>query len=955
MVSTVKVGTERATAASGTADDENSRRLLDIVHDLAVELHPHLRRTMTVELDSDIDSDIGLDSLGRAELLLRIERAFKVRLPERLIGEARTPRDLLKEVVAAAQDTRARRIRTAMEPIVLPETSAPTRATTLIEVLAAHVERHGERPHILLWRSDEVDEPITYSGLDRAARAVAGGLVERGLERGERVAIMLPTEASFFHAFFGVLLAGGIPVPIYPPFRRAQVEDHVRRQAGILTNAQASFLITDEEIYKVGVLLYGLTDSLRRVETVSRLASSGTIGTSAPAEAETTALIQYTSGSTGDPKGVVLSHANLLANIRAMGEVMEANSSDVLVSWLPLYHDMGLIGAWLGCLYYGALAVIMPPLAFLADPARWLWAIHRHRATLSAAPNFAFELCLKNVRDEDITGLDLSTLRGMVNGAEPVSPSTIVRFTERFKAFGFNPEVMAPVYGLAESAVGLAFPPTGHAPIIDRVKRAALSQRGYAEPAETDDANALEFVACGQPLPNHEVRIVDETGHEVAARHEGRLQFKGPSVTAGYFRDQARTRAIFDGVWVESGDLAYVAGGDIFLTGRIKDMIIRAGRNIYPHELEEHVGDIEGIRKGCVAVFASNDPLTGTERLIVLAETRLADQAQWDDLRRRITDASVALLDLPPDEIVLAPPHTVPKTSSGKIRRSQARSLFERGMIGGKARALWWQLTRLSLIGLAHRLRRSGRIAVDFAYAAYWWSVLCLFAVLVWPLVILMPRRDWAHAVSGRAVRLFLALTGLSLVVRTQGPIPERHVVLVCNHSSYLDGMVVSAAIPGKLSFVAKAELAAQRVAAPFLKRLGTIFVRRTDIGGGIEDTALTLKALEAGERIVSFPEGTLTRMPGLLEFHLGAFLVAAQTGAPVIPVTLRGTRSVLRGGQWFPRRGAISVHIGIPIEADGTDFEAAVRLRDAARAVILAHCDEPDLAREKITLSPAT
>ena len=166
----------------------------------------------------------------------------------------------------------------------------------------------------------------------------------------------------------------------------------------------------------------------------------------------------------------MLSHANLLANIRAMGEAMEASSRDVFVSWLPLYHDMGLIGAWLGSLYYGAPTAIMPPLAFLANPGRWLWSIHRHRATLSAAPNFAFELCLKSVRDEDIAGLDLSSLRMVVNGAEPVSPSTIERFTDRFRAFGFRPEAMAPVYGLAENSVGLAFPPLGRAPIIDRVR-----------------------------------------------------------------------------------------------------------------------------------------------------------------------------------------------------------------------------------------------------------------------------------------------------------------------------------------------------------------------------------------------------------------------------------------------------------------------------------------------------
>ena len=933
------------------ADEETARQLLVVVRDLALELHPHLRRKLTVGLDSDIDKDVGLDSLGRAELLLRLDRAFKERLPERLIGEAQTPRDLLNAVAAAASDTGARHARSEIEPILLPETAAPTQAATLPEVLSSHVDAHGERPHIWLWRNDDNEAQITYADLDRSARAVARGLLDRGIERGERVAIMLPTEPGFFFTFFGVILAGGIPVPIYPPFRRAQIEDHLRRQAGILRNAEASFLITDKEVHRVGVLLHSVTDTLRVVETVEGLTAGGEIVEPVPADSAATGLIQYTSGSTGDPKGVVLSHANLLANIRAMGDVMEASSADIFVSWLPLYHDMGLIGAWLGSLYFGAPVVIMPPLAFLADPARWLWAIHRHRATLSAAPNFAYELCLKNIRDTDIDGLDLSTLRMVVNGAEPVSPSTITRFTERFRDFGLRPEALAPVYGLAESSVGLAFPPVGRSPIIDRVNRDALSRNGIAEKAKPGDRTALEFVACGQPLPHHEVRIIDNTGREVAERREGRLQFKGPSVTKGYFRDKAKTRALFDGDWLESGDRAYIAGGDVFLTGRTKDIIIRAGRNIYPHELEEFVGNIDGVRKGCVAAFASPDPRTGTERLILLAETRLSEAERQDDLRQRIAEASTDLLDLPPDEIILAPPHAVPKTSSGKIRRSEARGLYESGMIGQESRALWWQLTRLGLLGLSHRVRRGARTVSDVAYAIYWWTALVIVSLLAWPLVVSIPNRAWAHAVTSRLATAFFGITAIPVRIHAGRRVPANSAIIVTNHASYLDGAVIATAIPGELTFVAKEELARQSVAGPFLKRLGTIFVRRMDVSGGLEDTALTLKAAQEGERIVSFPEGTLTRMPGLLEFHLGAFLVAAETGVQVVPVTIRGTRSVLRGGQWFPRRGTIHVHIGKPLFADGGDFEAAVRLRDATRAVILEQCEEPDLAHEKVRL----
>ncbi len=934
---------------SRTPDDRPSEQIatqvIEAVRELALELHPRLRARLDVHLDSNLDRDLGFDSLGRAELLLRLDRIFKIHLPDRLIGDAETPQDLLRAILAAGPARAPAMARAPIRGAALPEIAEPVAASTLIEALEHHVRRHGERAHIALWSSDEAEQPITYAELDRGARAVAGGLLRGGLQKGERVALMLPTEAGFFAGFFGVLYAGGVPVPIYPPFRRSQVEDHLRRQAGILRNAEACLLITNEEIRNVGQILFGLASSLRRIELISELEHSEAIAEPLPADADTIALIQYTSGSTGDPKGVVLCHANLLANIRAMGNVMEASAADVFVSWLPLYHDMGLIGAWLGCLYYGAQSIIMPPFAFLADPPRWLWTIHRHRATLSAAPNFAFELCLKAMRDEDMSGLDLSSWRMAVNGAEPVSPSTIRRFTERFVPFGFKPEAMAPVYGLAECSVGLAFPPLGRKPLIDRVQRAALTERGLAEPAPAADRKALEFVACGRPLPGHEIRIVDDQGFELPDRREGRLQFKGPSATKGYFHNEEKTRTLFDGEWLESGDRAYVAGGDIFVTGRVKDIIIRAGRNIYPHELEESVGEIEGVRKGCVAVFASPDPRTATERLVVLAETRLTEADELQRLRDRISDTSLSVLDLPPDEIVLAPPHTVPKTSSGKIRRSHARALFESGALLHRPRALWWQVGRLTMASAANRLRRGARLLGGLAYAAWWWSVLVLICIFLWPSVIALPRRSWRHALVGKAMRLFLWLTGTPLQVTQEAPVPDAGVMMVVNHSSYLDGAVISVSIPGPLSFMAKEELAGQFVAGPFLRRLGTIFVRRGDAMGGVEDTATTLAAARAGERIVGFPEGTLSRMPGLREFRLGAFLAAAQAGVPVIPIAIRGTRSILRGEQWFPRHGRVFVHIGKPIAPDGDDFDAAVRLRDKARSAVLAACGEPDLA----------
>jgi 1-acyl-sn-glycerol-3-phosphate acyltransferase len=437
---------------------------------------------------------------------------------------------------------------------------------------------------------------------------------------------------------------------------------------------------------------------------------------------------------------------------------------------------------------------------------------------------------------------------------------------------------------------------------------------------------------------------VDDAGRELPERQEGRLQFKGLSATAGYFRAPEKTRALFDGDWLESGDRAYIAGGDVHITGRIKDMIIRAGRHIYPQELEGIVGVVEGVRRGCVAAIASPDPGNGTERLVVVAETRLRDPTAREELRRRIVEATRAILpDMPPEEVVLAPPHAIPKTSSGKLRRAATRALYESGELGRERP----RVARLGMAGSGPRLRRRAAHLGRLAYAAWWWGLLVGIAVPVWPLVVALPRRRWRQAVVHLALRSFFRLTRTPLAVEAEAPLPEGGAILAANHASYLDGAVLAALCPGELAFTAKQELAGQLLAGPFLRRLGTVFLRRTDAAGGIADAEAGLPVLRGGRRLVWFPEGALTRMPGLLGFHLGAFLVAAEAGVPVVPVAVRGTRSVLRGGQWFPRRGAISVHIGRPLAPDGGDFAAALRLRDRTRAAILDRCGEPDLSHE--------
>ncbi len=930
------------------ARNDTSSTLLTIIRQLAAELHARPETAIAATLDSSLERDLGFDSLGRVELLTRIEQTFGVSLPEQVFATAETPRDLLQAVLAAAPATVPTTDVQRIEAPVWVQ-AVPTDAVTLPEVLDWHVRAHPERTHITLLDSEGNETALSYAALHDGAQEAAAGLLEREVQPGQSVAIMLPTSPEYFCCFLGVLLAGGVPVPIYPPARPAQIEDHLRRHAGILSNARATMLITVSEAKPVARLLRAQVESLRMIVTMAELSGVGR-APGIPLKPENIALIQYTSGSTGNPKGVVLTHANLLANIRAMGQAVQASSTDVFVSWLPLYHDMGLIGAWLGSLYHAFPLVVMSPLSFLARPERWLWAIHKHRGTLSASPNFGFELCLRKIPDAALEGLDLSSWRMAFNGAEPVSPETIAHFAQRFGRYGLHPQAIAPVYGLAECAVGLAFPPPGREPLIDCIRRDSFMRTGHAEPAGSDEADVLRIPACGHPLPGHEIRIVDATGHELGERMEGHLEFKGPSATSGYFRNPEQTRLLFHGEWLDSGDFAYLAEGDIYLTGRSKDIIIRAGRNIYPYELEQAVGNIPGIRKGCVAVFGSPDPAAGTERLVVLAETRETAPAQLEPLRERINALTLDILGTPADNIVLAPVHTVLKTSSGKIRRAACRELFEKG--AAPARAVWWQVARIAWAGILPQLRRGARVAADVSYAAYTWVLFSLLAPPTWLAAVLSPRPAWSWAASRTSARLFARLTGTPILVRgLENLTPDTPCVLVTNHASYLDGIVLVAALPGKLShagyfsFVAKRELVESFIPRIYLEHIGSDFVERFESQRSVEDVKQVALSLQSGRSPVFFPEGTFSRIPGLMPFRMGAFVVAAEAGAPVVPVALRGTRSILRDGHWFPRRGIISVTIGKPIAPDEKGWAAAIHLRNTARAEILRRCGEPDLA----------
>jgi len=945
-----------------TPSDDPAGAVLAVVRELVAEVHSPALAAATM-MDSSLDRELGLGSLELVELLGRLEDAFGVRLDTRALATAATPRDLLDALRHArpAPPGRRRTARVgARRGVVTPAgarpaapgsgadarpPAAPEAARTLVEAFDWHVRAGPDRLHIRILGEDGPDVELTYASLLHHAESAAAGLRSRDLVPGDRVALMLPTGPEYFATFLGVLLAGGVPVPLYPPARPSQLEDHLRRQVGILDNAGATLLVTPPDALPLARLVRS------HVATLSQVVSPAALALPAPpparplARSSDLALLQYTSGSTGSPKGVMLTHANLLANIRSMGRAAAVDPSDVFVSWLPLYHDMGLIGAWLTSLYHGLPLTVMSPVTFLARPIRWLEAIDEYGGTLSGGPNFGFELCLRAIRDDDLRGLDLSSWRFAFNGAEPVRAETVSRFSARFAACGLRPEAITPVYGLAEASVGLTFPPPGRGPVVDRVARDPLVRSGRAVPVAAEDAAALEFVACGYPLPGHEVRVVDAAGAELGEREEGRIEFRGPSATSGYFDSPAATAALFHGDWLDTGDLGYLVAGDLYVTGRVKDLIIRAGRNLHPEELEQAVGAIPGVRTGCVAAFAGTDPVAGTERLVILAETRETDADAREALRERIMAVTVDLLGTPPDDVVLAPPGTVPKTSSGKIRRAASRERYEHGTVGRRRRAAWWQITRFAWAGWRPRLRRLGRAATGIGYSSYVWTVAVVIVPPLLVLLVVLPRLSWRVSAARRGVGLLIRLSGTPLVIEgTDRITPLERCVVVANHASFLDGFVLLAAIPGPLCFVAGEVFTRQLLAGFVLRRIGAEFVERTDRERGIADTQRLVEAARAGRRLVFFPEGGLARAPGLRPFHLGAFVTAVSAGDPVVPVAIRGTRSMLRAGHRVVRRGAVRVVVEAPLLPSGAGFDAAAELERAARAAILPDCGEPDV-----------
>jgi fatty-acyl-CoA synthase len=925
-----------------------------------------------------LERELGLGSLERVELMLRLGDACGVRLPDHVVAEADSVQDLIDAILKEEPRDGAAspNLNHAFAPAIstpgsgvgsalLPDLEETVRkAETLSEIIRLRGRGEPGRAHIHLYEDNDQLRTITYGELYERSSAVAADLLRRGFLPGQTAAIMLPTCAEFFWSFAGILLAGGIPVPIYPPFRADRIAEYAARQANILRNAEAQFLITWRRAEGLARLLQPRVPTLREVLNAEKIAAPlepaqenstqwrPVQNLSHTARGEDIAFLQYTSGSTGDPKGVTLTHANLLANIHAIMEGVELTPQDVAITWLPLYHDMGLIGMWVVPLYSGVPVVVMSPLAFLSRPERWLRAIHRHRGTISPAPNFAYELCVRKIAEKDLEGLDLSCWTKALNGAEPVHADTIERFATRFAPYGFRRESLVAVYGLAEASLAVSVPKMGSGSRVDRIARATFESEGRAIPAAAEDPAPLEFVGAGKPLSNVEVRLVASDGNDVGERREGRLWFRSPSATSGYFHNPTATAGIVrDDGWIDSGDLAYSAEGDLFITGRAKDLIIKGGRNIYPHEVEDIVGRVNGVRAGCVVAFGAPDARSGTERLVVAAEARnIADAKR---IAAEISRAVDAAMGMPPDVIELLPPQSIPKTSSGKLRRSETRRLYLEGNLGKKLPPSWLQIGRLAVRSVGPRTwafaRLGAKAAVEKVYGVYALAAFTVVLLPTWVAVSLTRNQRRAAWFGHKGSRLALFAAGVPVKVEGRERLAELSKsgpwIFAPNHASYADSLIAIAILPPSVRFVAKGEVFDMPIIGKIARRSGQFAFDRGDPKARIRQAEEVNDALQNGVSVTIYPEGTFTRVVGIRPFQLGAFKAAVTMKRPICPVILRGSRQFLRDKTILPRPGRVSVSflpLVYPAAVAGDDWHEIVRLRDETREIISRATGEP-------------
>ncbi|MBN1656094.1 MAG: fatty acyl-AMP ligase [Deltaproteobacteria bacterium] len=550
---------------------------------------------------------------------------------------------------------------------------------TVVEALQNAISVENRGPVFLDQRLEPVD--MSWAQIYRESEHRARCFRALGLEKGDRLGMIVSDQQEFVLSFLGALLAGAVPVPMYPPFTSG-IDAYIERIAGILSSAEAYYLLAFKGIAP-------FMDRLRaRVPTLKRLIIPNDFSVLSDQQLEAhakpvsivpddTCLLQFTSGSTSHPKGVMVTHTNLISNIGSIYRRLGNNSApDLLVNWLPLYHDFGLIGSFILSVIYHAQIVFIPTMAFALRPRIWMETVHRYRATITASTNFGLELAVKHTAR--IQQLDLSCLRVIVIGAEPINPDNARHFIETFSIAGLRSEALTPAYGMAEATLGITTgSPEQNLRTIRLDRQIYEEENRMVEVSESDPKNTLEVVSCGRTIPDHAVGIMDEQGTLLPEGQVGEVVFKGASTTAGYFGKTDATRRLFHEGWLKSGDLGSLLGGELYISGRLKDLIIIAGRNYHPHAIEWIVENVPGIRSASVAAFSI--PGYGTERLVIVAECESCKNPQA--LKKKVKECVQHDMGLSPFDVVLIKPWSLPKTSSGKLKRRETRIAYESGTL----------------------------------------------------------------------------------------------------------------------------------------------------------------------------------------------------------------------------------------------------------------------------------
>jgi fatty-acyl-CoA synthase len=518
----------------------------------------------------------------------------------------------------------------------------------------------------------------SYAEVWTASCRVARSLAEAGLSRGDLVAIVLPDAEAFLITLFAVSMAGLIPASMPVPATTGDLARYLDLATGILRASGATAIVTTKLFAAAFERIRGASLELKRVLAREDLDAPPIEPDSYP-DLDAIAFVQFTSGSTSSPKGVALSHRNLSANVDAINGPagLMTSATDVGVSWLPLNHDMGLIGMALGPLYAARPGVLLPAQTFVKRPAEWLRAIARFRGTISFAPTFGYDLCVRRVKAADLERLDLSSWRIAGCGAEPIHRATLDTFANMFAPAGFRATSFLPSYGLAEHVLAATLPPRYRRLRSERVSLPALAASHVVSPQDDDD-NAVTLVSCGRALPDHELRIAGEDGRPLPERHVGEILLAGPSVMTGYYREPELTaRTIREG-WLHTGDLGYLSDGELFVCGRVSDIIIVNGRKYHPQDLEWAVDDVPGVRRGRVVAFGVVEH-GRADRVVIVAESSGTTPSEViaDAVRRRIGD----LFGLYVDDVAVVPNGSVGRTTSGKVQRAVTRARYQRSKI----------------------------------------------------------------------------------------------------------------------------------------------------------------------------------------------------------------------------------------------------------------------------------